>query len=385
MATESQLSLAGAVVSSLSEEALEGATEVLDNSGNMTSMPNVTEVYRDVRDENLATVEIIVQAIIFGVTIIGNSCVLLALKLRTGKLTRMLFFVLHLSLADLQVALLQTLPQLAWDITFRFQGSNFLCKLVKFLQVYAMYLSTYVLVMTAVDRHQAICKPLSSYSWTMKRAHLMVGIAYLLSVVLSVPQLIIFSMTTWEKPGNVFVTDCWVNFPQLRGPKVYVTWYVFSIYVFPLAVISFCYGHICASIWRNIERKTSSIRVPVQRETSSGITSDFDSQDERHSSVQNQSSDASNPRTHSTKVITKAKLKTVKLTLVVVICYVLCWCPFFVSALYGVYHPKPKISNGNLTILVENITAQFSRLFVIKTTLRCTATVNCMLTSPHDE
>lgn len=47
-------------------------------------------------------------------------------------------FVLHLALTDLGVALFQVLPQLLWDITYRFQGPDLLCRAVKYLQVLSM-------------------------------------------------------------------------------------------------------------------------------------------------------------------------------------------------------------------------------------------------------
>lgn len=77
----------------------------------------------DARDEDLARWEIAVLTSIFLITLVGNGLVLLALYARRRyqrrKFTRMYFFILHLSIADLLTGLLDVLPQLAWDITFR--------------------------------------------------------------------------------------------------------------------------------------------------------------------------------------------------------------------------------------------------------------------------
>lgn len=56
----------------------------------------------------------------------------------------MYFFIMHLSIADLLDGLLNMLPQLVWDITFRFQGGLVLCKLVKYRQPLGPYLSSYL-------------------------------------------------------------------------------------------------------------------------------------------------------------------------------------------------------------------------------------------------
>nr|CAI5840630.1 unnamed protein product [Callosobruchus analis] len=145
------------------------------------------------RDESLAKIEIAVLALIFLVMVIGNSTVLLALWTRrryTGrkKLSRMYFFILHLSIADLITAFLSVLPQLAWEITFRFKGGPILCKLVKYGQTLGPYLSSYVLMATAIDRHQAVCYPLTYCSWTSRRSKVMVYIAWFVSLTFCIPQ-----------------------------------------------------------------------------------------------------------------------------------------------------------------------------------------------------
>ena len=72
------------------------------------------------RDEDLAQAEIATLTVMFVVAVVGNMVVLLALFGRPRKkLSRMYFFILHLSIADLCTAFLSILPQLAWDITFR--------------------------------------------------------------------------------------------------------------------------------------------------------------------------------------------------------------------------------------------------------------------------
>jgi hypothetical protein len=67
----------------------------------------------------------------------------------------MYFFILHLSIADVLTAFLTLLPELVWTFTYpRFYGGNLVCKAVKYAQVLGPYLSSYTLVMTAVDRYQ---------------------------------------------------------------------------------------------------------------------------------------------------------------------------------------------------------------------------------------
>lgn len=74
------------------------------------------------RDEELAQAEVATLSAMLVVTVLGNGAVLVALLSRrrwAGR--RMYFFMAQLSAADLLNALLNVLPQLAWDFTFRWQ------------------------------------------------------------------------------------------------------------------------------------------------------------------------------------------------------------------------------------------------------------------------
>ncbi|KAF5305053.1 hypothetical protein FQA39_LY09315 [Lamprigera yunnana] len=165
------------------------------------SIENVTQIESEFgvenalldRDENLAKIEIATLAIIFLVTVLGNGTVLLALWTRRRfagrkKLSRMYFFILHLSIADLITAFLSVLPQLGWEVTYRFNGGVVLCKLIKFGQTLGPYLSSYILMATAIDRHQAICYPLTYCSWTSRRSKVMVWLAWGASLTFCIPQ-----------------------------------------------------------------------------------------------------------------------------------------------------------------------------------------------------
>ena len=124
-------------------------------------------------------------------------------------MNRMYYFLQHLSISDMITAFFNVLPQLAWEITHRFYGGNILCKTVKYFQIFGPYLSSYVLVMTAIDRYQAICNPLSNCKWTPGRSKLMITIAWVLSSLCCSPQIFIFSYQ--QIPGTDAIYDCWGN------------------------------------------------------------------------------------------------------------------------------------------------------------------------------
>lgn len=98
---------------------------------------NATNATNDIRNELLAQIEVGTLATIFTMAILGNLfAVFMLLKLRKGRpYSHMYLLMIHLSIADILVAICNVLTQLVWKVTFRFYGPDALCRIVKFLQV----------------------------------------------------------------------------------------------------------------------------------------------------------------------------------------------------------------------------------------------------------
>lgn len=148
----------------------------------------------DPRDEDLARIEILTLLVILIITLIGNLMVLAALYSRRHyrkqiKMSRMYYFILHLSIADLVTGVFNVLPQLWWDINYRFPGqSNWTCKLVKFVQPSGSFLSSYILMAIAIDRYRAICHPLTYHTWNSRRSRIMIMTAWSTAFTFCIPQ-----------------------------------------------------------------------------------------------------------------------------------------------------------------------------------------------------
>uniref|UniRef100_G1TLM4 Vasopressin V1a receptor n=1 Tax=Oryctolagus cuniculus TaxID=9986 RepID=G1TLM4_RABIT len=273
----------------------------------------------DVRNEELAKLEIAVLAVTFAVAVLGNISVLLALHRTPRKTSRMHLFIRHLSLADLAVAFFQVLPQLCWDITYRFRGPDWLCRVVKHLQVFAMFASAYMLVVMTADRYIAVCHPLKTLQQPARRSRLMIAASWVLSFVLSTPQYFIFSMI--EVNNVTKAQDCWATFIQPWGSRAYVTWMTSGIFVAPVVILGTCYGFICYHIWSNVRGKTAS----RQSKGSEGAAGAF------HKGL------LLAPCVSSVKTISRAKIRTVKMTFVIVTAYIVCWAPFFIIQMWSVW------------------------------------------------
>lgn len=274
------------------------------------------------RDERLAQVEIALLSIIFLTAGILNSGLLLVLCRRRKQLSRMRVFVLHLCLADLVVTFFQVCPQLMWDITDRFIGPDILCRLVKYLQVVGMFASTYMIVVMTVDRYQAICNPMVTFQRRRARWNGPVCAAWCVSLVGSVPQVFIFSRVE-VAPG---VYDCWAQFIAPWGSRAYVTWTTLVIFVLPILTVVVCQVRICRTLRTSFYMRT-------------------------HHVGEEAASKASSSRASSVAGVSKARVKTVKMTVVIVAAYIVCWTPFFTVQLWSVWDveapTQSKISSEN--------------------------------------
>lgn len=259
------------------------------------------------RDERLARVEITLLSIIFISAALLNFGLLSVLWKRRKQLSRMRVFVFHLCVADLVVTFFQVCPQLVWDITDRFIGPDVLCRAVKYLQVVGMFSSTYMIVVMTVDRYQAICNPMVTFQRRRARWNGSVCAAWCVSLLGSLPQVFIFSQVE-VAPG---VYDCWARFIKPWGPRAYVTWTTLVIFVVPVLTVIVCQVRICRALRTNFHMK----KQPVGEGACKPLSS----------------------RASSVAGLSKARVKTVKMTVVIVLAYILCWAPFFTVQLWSVW------------------------------------------------
>lgn len=330
----------GSLVSSLTELNM-------GTSGNSTELLNSNGSDPFSRNEEVAQIEIMVLSITFVVAVIGNMSVLLAMHNTKKKISRMHLFIKHLSLADLVVAFFQVLPQLCWEITFRFYGSDFLCRIVKHLQVMGMFASTYMMVMMTLDRYIAICHPLKTLQQSSQRSYIMIISTWMCSLALSTPQYFIFSLSEIENGSEVY--DCWAHFIEPWGAKAYITWITVGIFLVPVTILMMCYGFICHSIWKNIKFKKR--KGTTGAATKNGLIG--------KNSVS------------SITTISRAKLRTVKMTFVIVLAYIVCWAPFFIVQMWSVwdedfqwageYSKKTKNADVPTTCVKDPLCAQLLR------------------------
>ncbi|XP_013778409.1 cardioacceleratory peptide receptor-like isoform X2 [Limulus polyphemus] len=266
------------------------------------------------------TEQITFMWVIFTMIVVGNSSVLVTLLMSKNRKSRMNFFIMHLALADLSVGLVQVLADVIWRMTVDFYGGRIVCKLVRYLQVMVTYSSTYMLVALSIDRYNAITHPMK-FRGSWKRARILVVSAWGVSTLASIPA--IFLNEDLVIKGRV---QCWIDLSPWQW-KAYLMLVALSLFFFPALIISTCYSVIVYTIWN----KSKAMGYPKIQNNS--ILS------KRSTVRQNASidSDIDSRRASSRGIIPKAKIKSVKMTLVIVFVFILCWSPYFIYDLLQVY------------------------------------------------
>ncbi|XP_074537016.1 vasopressin V2 receptor-like [Halichoeres trimaculatus] len=366
------------------------------------------------RDALLAVAEVVVLAVILMMALLGNGLVLVVLLRRRRHHNPLHQFMLNLCVADLVVALFQVLPQLVWKAKGRFHGPDFLCRLVKYLQVLGMFASSYMIVAMTMDRHYAICCPLQAHrSGATQRWNSFILLAWGLSLLLSLPQVFIFSRS--ELASGVY--ECWGNFAESWGLKAYVTWMTLAVFILPVLIITVCQVRIFKEIHNNLYLKSdrrlsppslppsrrdsqrggggvrgrSSLslyvspimfnnpvsqtslepgstfaQVPMSQLRSDSMMSHCDihtytavhpaelQPDVLPDPVAPSAVSSNPPKAPHTQGggVTAAMSKTVRMTLVIVITYSLCWAPYFSVQLWAAWDPNSPQNGTVFTLLM---------------------------------
>lgn len=116
---------------------------------------------------------------------INNSCI--SRRVTRHSWSAVYFLIFHLALADLLVTIFCIFGEAAWSYSVEWRAGVVACKMLKFMQMFSLYLSTFVLVLIGVDRWIAVKYPWKSLHM-MRRCYRLIGLAYVLSAGLSVPQ-----------------------------------------------------------------------------------------------------------------------------------------------------------------------------------------------------
>ncbi|XP_044263306.1 gonadotropin-releasing hormone receptor-like [Tribolium madens] len=266
-----------------------------------TSLDNATEhkLPISMRFNEGHQLSIIVYSILLVFSAIANTTVLvLIVKRRRKTPSRINTMLMHLAIADLLVTFLMMPLEIGWASTVSWYAGDVMCRIMMFFRMFGLYLSSFILVCISIDRFYAVLKPLYLRALDRRDKFMLIG-AWVGATLCSIPQMVVFHVES--HPNITWYQQCvtYNVFPTYAHELTYLLFGMVMMYALPLAVIIFSY----ASILLEIRRRT---RNPY----GDSITRS------------------------SLAFLGKAKVRTLKMTIIIVLVFFVCWTPYYVMCIW---------------------------------------------------
>ncbi|XP_050388391.1 cardioacceleratory peptide receptor [Patella vulgata] len=276
-------------------------------------------------------------SVMFVFIVIGNCSVLAAIQLsKNGRKTRMNFFIMHLAIADLLVGIICVSTDLMSKITVEWHAGNAICKILQYLQAIVTYSSTFVLVSLSIDRYDAVARPMN-FSRSAYQARVLISLAWIAALVFALPAPFLYQVEEHQQK-----LQCWMDFPEYWHWQLFFTLVSFVTFILPALIISACYIAIIYIIWNKGQNRSSM--EESHRLTEKDSKNGENGQSRNHVLCRRNNSNRG--------IIPQAKIRTIKMTLIIVIVFILCWSPFFVYNLLELYEHIPR--NDPLSTFVQS-------------------------------
>ncbi|ELT96363.1 hypothetical protein CAPTEDRAFT_136055 [Capitella teleta] len=238
----------------------------------------------------------------------GNLTVFITLFRNRHRKSRVNLFIMHLSIADLVVTFIMLPLEIAWHTTVAWIAGDVACRILMFWRTFGFYLSSFILIAISLDRYFAITRPMS-LSDADRRGKLMLILAWLFSIVASSPQSVIYHVES--HPNHPWFKQCvtFNFFPTTTHQMIYNVFCFSALYLAPLVVIVISYSFILIEI-------TKRSREGRGGDTNSMIAS------------------TGSLRRSGVGRMEKARIRTLKMTIVIVFVFVMCWTPYYAMIIW---------------------------------------------------
>ncbi|XP_077375943.1 putative gonadotropin-releasing hormone II receptor [Festucalex cinctus] len=253
-----------------------------------------------------AKVRVIVTFILCGVSAFCNLAVLRAAYADGKRKSHVRVLIVNLTAADLLVTFVVMPVDATWNITVQWLAGDLACRFLMFLKLTAMYSGAFVTVVISLDRQSAILHPLA-INEARKRNRFMLVVAWSMSVLLSIPQMFLFHNVTIKYPEDFTQCTTRGSFGSHWHETAYNMFTFFCLFLLPLAIMITCYTRILFEISKRLKKD-----------------------------------DVSSSEVHlrcSKNNIPRARMRTLKMSIVIVLSFIICWTPYYLLGLWYWFFP----------------------------------------------
>ncbi|XP_071378559.1 putative gonadotropin-releasing hormone II receptor [Centroberyx affinis] len=268
-----------------------------------------------------AKVRVIITFILCGTSAFCNLAVLWAANSNGKRKSHVRVLIINLTVADLLMSFIVMPVDAVWNITVQWLAGDLACRLLMFLKLQAMYSCAFVTVVISLDRQSAILNPLA-INKARRRNRIMLTVAWGMSAVLSVPQMFLFHNVTITYPEDFTQCTTHGSFVTHWQETAYNMFTFSCLFLLPLVIMITCYTRIFFEISKRMTKDNlSSSEVHLRR---------------------------------SKNNIPKARMRTLKMSIVIVLSFIVCWTPYYLLGLWYWFFPddlEGKVSHSLTHIL----------------------------------
>ncbi|XP_051474389.1 cholecystokinin receptor type A [Apus apus] len=287
-------------------------------------------------------IRILLYCLIFLLSVLGNILVITVLIRNKRMRTVTNTFLLSLAVSDLMLCLFcmpfTLIPNLLKDFIF---GSA-VCKTATYFMGVSVSVSTFNLVAISLERYSAICKPLQSRVWqTKSHALKVIAATWCVSFTIMSPYPIYSKLVPFTKYNNTTANMCRLLWPSDVIQQSWYTFLLLILFLIPGIIMMVAYGLISLELYRGIKFDASQRKYSRERKTST-CSAKYEDGDgcylnktkrKRKMPLQQLSvsshSKIDRVRSNSSSANLMAKKLVIRMLMVIVILFFICWTPIF--------------------------------------------------------
>ncbi|XP_065336735.1 cholecystokinin receptor type A-like [Cloeon dipterum] len=192
-------------------------------------------------------------AIIFILSILGNSLVVITLMQNRRMRTVTNVFLLNLAIADLLLGVFCMPFTLVGQLLSNFIFGYAMCKVIPYFQAVSVFVTVWTLVAISMERYFAICRPLQSRQWqTRFHAYKVIGYVWLAAFVLNLPILVMSQLKPTKDKGH---QKCREEWPSKLSEQIFNLSLEMLLLLVPLTVMGVAYALIVTKLWKGLRRE----------------------------------------------------------------------------------------------------------------------------------
>uniref|UniRef100_A0A8C9NY83 Cholecystokinin receptor type A n=1 Tax=Spermophilus dauricus TaxID=99837 RepID=A0A8C9NY83_SPEDA len=267
-------------------------------------------------------VQIFLYSLIFLLSVLGNTLVITVLIRNKRMRTVTNIFLLSLAVSDLMLCLFcmpfNLIPNLLKDFIF---GSA-VCKTTTYFMGTSVSVSTFNLVAISLERYGAICRPLQSRVWqTKSHALKVIAATWCLSFTIMTPYPIYSNLVPFTKNNNQTANMCRFLLPNDVMQQSWHTFLLLILFLIPGIVMMVAYGLISLELYQGIKFDAS------QKKSAKGkylLTV----------CLRQKTPPLRDPHLLHPLM---AKKRVIRMLMVIVVLFFLCWMPIFSANAWRAY------------------------------------------------